>query len=82
MPNGITKETFSEFQNADKLNVLFDLSIDANKNVEALKNEIATGLTALETKMDKRKMVDTGASIVSGMAGGFLAIAGKWAFWK
>ena len=82
MPNGITKETFSGFPNADKLNVLFDLSTDTNKNLEAMETKIDDGLTALETKMDKRKKIDAGASIVSGMAGGFLAIAGKWAFWK
>ncbi|OEU44248.1 MAG: hypothetical protein BBJ60_00020 [Desulfobacterales bacterium S7086C20] len=32
--------------------------------------------------LEKRKRIDTGASIVSGAAGGFLAMIGKWAFWK
>ena len=30
--------------------------------------------------LEKRKRIDTGASLVTGLVGGFLAIVGKWAF--
>jgi len=71
MPNGITKETFLPMANADKLNVLFDLSVENNQEIKSVKKGL-----------DKRKKIDTGASVIGGVIGGFVAIGGKALFWK
>jgi len=71
MPNGITKETFLPMANADKLNVLFDLSVENNQEIKSVKKGL-----------DKRKKIDAGASVIGGAFGAFLAIGGKALFWK
>ncbi len=74
--NGISIETFRDFDNESKLNTLFDIAIETHlcgcENTEAI--------TELRSKMAKSRKVDTAFAGSAGLIGGFLAQAFKAVF--
>ncbi|MEN6463644.1 MAG: hypothetical protein ABFD62_00540 [Syntrophaceae bacterium] len=60
--NGISRETFEAMNDSSKLNVLYDCAISSNQK-----------MTALEKKVDRRKVIDTSVAGVSGVIGGMIA---------
>lgn len=67
--NGISKETYRDMQDSDKLNVLFDLHKDTQKCVCDTQED----LIRLEKKVDKKRKIDTTVAAIAGFIGGAIA---------
>lgn len=70
MPNGITRETFDAMDTNSKLGVLFDYLSSYHAACAPQRAEC----DARFHKIEKRKLVDTGVSGVTGLVGGFFAV--------
>lgn len=71
--NGITRETFREIQDINaKLDVLFDIITDPNRECESLK--------AIEKKCERKEKIDSGIAAFFGFVGGALAVLGQKIF--
>lgn len=63
--NGITKDTFSQMSHEDKLNVLFDLSIETHERLSSL---------------EKNKIINMALTFGGGFAGGGLIMLSRFIF--
>ncbi len=72
--NGISKETYRDMQDSDKLNVLFDLHKDIQKSTY----ETQENLIRLEKKVDKKRKLDTTVAAGMGFVGGAAVWVVKW----
>ena len=74
MPNGISKETYRDMPDSDKLNVLFDL----HKDIQKCACETQDKLDSLEKKVDRKRKMDTTVAAGMGLIGGAAVWIVKW----
>ena len=74
--NGISRETFNDYDTNSKLNTLFDYAQATHTMVE----EHMRSLTARVEALERKKKFDTSLSTFMGLVGGMIAGLGKKLF--
>lgn len=78
----ITKDTFEKMDDSSKLNVLYDYAVATHDESQAMKKihyEHTADCNKRFKKIEKRKIVNTGAAAAGGVLGGWSAV---WAYFK